>query len=68
MPPRIIPILDRLRQDLAAVLSVLTIEEGGHHVNYPWRKRVRDPAITIYLFLLQVLHQARNRLPLAVFR
>ena len=28
MPPRIIPILDRLRQDFAATLSRETIEEG----------------------------------------
>src|SRR3954452_5503107 len=56
MPPRIIPILGRLRQDIAADLAEETIEEACRQVNYSWRKRVLDPATTIYLFLLQVLH------------
>jgi hypothetical protein len=56
MPPRIIPILDRLRQDIAACLSSETIEAACRQVNYSWRKRVLDPATTISLFLLQILH------------
>jgi hypothetical protein len=56
MPPRIIPILGRLRQDIAANLSKETIEEACRQMNYSWRKRILDPATTIYLFLLQVLH------------
>jgi Transposase DDE domain len=56
MPPRIIPILDRLRQDIAAGLSREAIEEACRRANHRWRKRVLDPATTIYLFLLQVLH------------
>jgi Transposase DDE domain len=56
MPPRIIPILGRLRQDIAAGLSRETIEGGCRQVNHPWRKRLLDPATTVYLFLLQVLH------------
>ena len=56
MPPRIIPILDRLRQDIAAWLSSETIEAACRQVNYSWRKRVLDPATTISLFLLQILH------------
>jgi hypothetical protein len=56
MPPRIIPILDRLRQDIAAGLSRQTIEEACRQANHHWRQRVLDPATTIYLFLLQVLH------------
>lgn len=56
MPPRIIPILDRLRQDIAAGLSKETIEEGCRKVKHSWRKRILDPTTTIYLFLLQVLH------------
>jgi Transposase DDE domain len=56
MPPRIIPILGRLRQDLTACLSKETIEEACRQVKYSWRKRILDPATTIYLFLLQVLH------------
>jgi hypothetical protein len=56
MPPRIIPILDRLRQDLAAALAKETIEQACRQCHYSWRRRVLDPATTIYLFLLQVLH------------
>jgi hypothetical protein len=56
MPPRIIPILDRLRQDIAAGLAQQTIAEACREVNHRWRKRVLDPATTVYLFLLQVLH------------
>ena len=56
MPPRIIPILHRLRQDLAATLSRDRIEQGCRHVQYSWRKRILDPATTVYLFLLQILH------------
>ena len=56
MPPRIIPILGRLRQDIAGELSKETIEAACRELKYSWRKRVLDPATTIYLFLLQVLH------------
>src|SRR5438309_11003484 len=56
MPPRIIPILGRLRQDIAATISRETIEQGCREVKHSWRKRVLDPATTIWLFVLQVLH------------
>jgi hypothetical protein len=56
MPPRIIPILDRLRQDIAAGLSREAIAEACRRAKHRWRKRLLDPATTIYLFLLQVLH------------
>jgi hypothetical protein len=56
MPPRIVPILHRLRQDIAADLTQETIEEACRQTNYSWRKRLLDPATTIYLFLLQILH------------
>jgi Transposase DDE domain len=56
MPPRIIPILARLRQDIAANLAKETIEEACRQTKYSWRKRILDPATTIYLFLLQILH------------
>ena len=56
MPPRIIPILARLRQDITAALSKETIEEACRQEKYSWRKRLLDPATTVYLFLLQVLH------------
>lgn len=56
MPPRIVPILKRLRQDIAADLDESTIEEACRQVGHSWRKRLLGPATTLYLFLLQVLH------------
>jgi hypothetical protein len=56
MPPRIIPILGRLRQDITAGLSQRSIEEACRQAKHSWRRRILDPATTVYLFLLQVLH------------
>ena len=56
MPPRIVPILDRLRQDLAATLTEEAIEAACRQAGHRWRERLLGPATTIYLFLLQVLH------------
>jgi hypothetical protein len=56
MPPRIIPILSRLRQDIAADLSRKAIEGVCRQAKHSRRRRILDPATTIYLFLLQVLH------------
>jgi hypothetical protein len=42
MPPRIIPILARLRQDIAADLSTESIEDGCRQVGYFWRKRLLE--------------------------
>ena len=56
MPPRIIPVLNRLRQDLAAELTPDSIEAACKEEKYTWRNRLLDPATTIYLFILQVLH------------
>ena len=56
MPPRIVPVLDRLRQDIAAELARPTIEDACRRAKHTWRQRLLDPATTVYLFLLQVLH------------
>jgi Transposase DDE domain len=56
MPPRILPILDRLRQDLAAELTPDSIKAACEEEKYTWRKRLLDPVTTIYLFILQILH------------
>jgi hypothetical protein len=56
MPPRIVTILNRLRQDLAAELTPDSIEATCKEEKYTWRKRLLDPATTIYLFILQILH------------
>src|SRR3954462_2654486 len=56
MPNRILSILGRLRQDLAACLTPEAIEAAARQAGHTWRKRVLDPVATVYLFLLQVLH------------
>ncbi|HMB03571.1 MAG TPA: IS4 family transposase [Isosphaeraceae bacterium] len=56
MPPRIITILDRLRQDLAASLKPEAIKDACRQAKYSWRERLLGPATTVYLFLLQILH------------
>ena len=56
MPPRILPILNRLRQDQSAHLAPEAIEHACRQEGYTWRKRLLDPVMTIYLFLLQILH------------
>lgn len=56
MPPRFIPILGRLRQDIAAGLSRESIEVACRQVDYRWLRRVVDLATTRYRFLLLVLH------------
>jgi hypothetical protein len=56
VPPRIVIILDRLKQDLAANLSPDSIKDACKQEKYSWRNRLLNPVTTIYLFILQVLH------------
>jgi hypothetical protein len=56
MPPRILPILERLRQDQSEHLAPAAIEAACRQEGHTWRKRLLDPVTTIYLFLLQILH------------
>jgi hypothetical protein len=56
VPERIIPILARLRQDVARPLAPETIRDACRQVGHRWRERLLDPVTTIHLFLLQVLH------------
>jgi hypothetical protein len=56
MPPRIIAVLARLRQDLAACLSPEAIRRACRDQHHRWRDRQLGPVATVYLFLLQVLH------------
>jgi hypothetical protein len=56
VPPRIVTILARLRQDLTADLSPDAIKQACQEEKYPWRNRVLNPMTTIYLFILQILH------------
>jgi hypothetical protein len=56
VPPRILTILDRLRQDLTAELSPDAIKQACQEEKYSWRDRILNPVTTIYLFLLPILH------------
>jgi hypothetical protein len=56
MPPRIIPILDRLKQGPAECLTAEAIQAACRQEHYSWRERILSPVTTIYLFLLQILH------------
>jgi hypothetical protein len=56
VPPRIVTILGRLRQDLTADLSPDAIKQACQEEKYSWRDRLLNPVTTIYLFLLQILH------------
>lgn len=56
MPTLIMPVLARLRQDLASSLSAEAIHSACRLAKYSWRNRKLDPVATISLFLLQVLH------------
>ncbi len=56
MPLRIVTILGRLPQDLAAELSPEAIERACRQERYSWRDRLLNPVTTVYLFILQVLH------------
>lgn len=56
MPPRIVTILSRLRQDLTADLSPEAIKHACLEEKYSWRNRILNPVTTIYLFILQILH------------
>lgn len=56
MPPRIIAVLARLRQDLAACLSPEAIRQACRDQGHRWRERRLGPVATVSLFLLQVLH------------
>ena len=56
MPPRIIAVLSRLRQDLAACLGPEAIRAACRDRRHRWRDRALGPVATVYLFLLQVLN------------
>jgi hypothetical protein len=56
MPTLIMPVLARLRQDLADALSPEAIRLACRQAQHSWRNRTLDPVATVSLFLLQVLH------------
>ena len=56
MPNPIMPVLAKLRQDVAHRLSSEAIRDACRQAGYSWRNRTLDPVATLRLFLLQILH------------
>ena len=52
----IMPVLTKLRQDIARDLSPDAIRSACRQAGYSWRNRKLDPVATVSLFLLQILH------------
>lgn len=48
--------LQRIKDNLPAHLNAQQIHQACHDVGHRWRQRLLDPATTIYLFIVQVLH------------
>jgi hypothetical protein len=49
-------IVGQFKADVAAALSAETIANVCRHLGHTWRDRVLDPATTVQVFLLQILH------------
>jgi hypothetical protein len=56
MARSIVAAVERIKADVAQWLKSEAIHELCHALKHQWRERVLDPATTIHLFLLQVLH------------
>jgi hypothetical protein len=62
---RLVSILGRLRQDVAAHLDQQAINNACREENYHWKNRLLNPTHTIHLFILQILNEntALNDVP-----
>src|ERR1043165_4983834 len=49
-------ILSQFKADVAAALAAETIVNLCRALGYTWRDRILDPATTVQVFLLQILH------------
>ena len=56
MHQRIVDVISQLRQDVGRHLSRSAIYETCAAVGHMWRECVLDPATTVQVFLLQILH------------
>lgn len=56
MARSIVAAVERIKADVAHFLTPDTIKELCRALKYQWRERVLDPATTVHLFLLQILH------------
>jgi hypothetical protein len=56
MAPNFTEILCRFKANVAKVLSAETINRICIALGHSWRERVLSPAVTLHVFLLQILH------------
>ena len=49
-------VLQRIKSDLSEFLPDVMIQDACRQVGHVWRRRRLDPALTLHLFILQVLH------------
>src|SRR5579872_6293695 len=56
MARSIVAAIERIKSDIAHWLTPTVIHALCEVLEHRWRERVLDPATTIHLFLLQVLH------------
>jgi hypothetical protein len=56
MARSIVAAVERIKADVAHFLTPDAIKELCRALKHRWRERVLDPATTIHLFLLQILH------------
>jgi len=56
MARSIVAAVERIKADIAQWLQPAAIEDLCQAIGHAWRERVLDPATTIHLFLLQMLH------------
>jgi hypothetical protein len=57
MVANILDAIERIKADVAAHLSAEAVERHCRDLKYTWRDRLLGPAMTVHLFLLQVLHR-----------
>lgn len=62
---RLVSILRRIKQEVAALLDEQAINAACREENYTWKDRLLNPANTIHLFMLQALNEntALNDVP-----
>ena len=56
MARSILAALQQIKSDLAQFLSPSLIQNACHTIGHVWRERLLNPATTVHLFVLQILH------------
>jgi Transposase DDE domain len=56
MPATVTHVVKQFQQDWTRQLEPDAIRQACHDLAYPWRQRLLDPAVTVQLFFVQILH------------